>query len=308
MKYDIIGDVHGQATLLKNMLKEFGYSKRNGSFEHAERKAIFVGDFINRGPEIRETVKIIRSMVEDGNALCVLGNHELNAIIFNLKDQTGTRFFRRSSKMRLTLMQTLSEFSKYQGEWKSHLKWMRSLPMYLDLGKIRVVHACWQDDNIQLLKEHLTTAKLKKSFLRKMSKNNTELSRAFWETCKGIDFQMPRDLLVFDDLGRAHRSFRSKWWINPSGKSFKELSFETRFELPSYTIPEELIIERKAYNSEEPIVFFGHYCLKNGENILSHNLCCLDSCVSKNGKLTAYQWNGESRLIKEHLRKISFKG
>ena len=304
--YDIVGDVHGQAGLLKKLFWELGYTRRFGSYSHPTRKMIFLGDFINRGPQIRETVNIIRSMVEDGNALSILGNHELNAIIFNLKEKGGIRFYSRTSKLRLNLYQTLNEFARYPEEWKSHLKWMRTLPMFMEMDGFRVVHACWKDENIDLLKTHITEDKLKKSFLRRIDKNNSDISKAFWETCKGIDFQLPNDMLIFDSIGRPHRSFRSKWWIDPVGKSFRDLSFETRFDLPSYTIPAELVESRSAYPMDAPIVFFGHYCLKNGGNIISNNLCCLDSCISRNGKLAAYQWNGEKTLTTSQLVKVGF--
>lgn len=87
--YDIIGDVHGHASLLKKLLIKLGYEKTNGSYFHPSRKAIFVGDFINRGSEIRKTIRIIRTMVENGNAFAILGNHEINAILFHLKDKGG---------------------------------------------------------------------------------------------------------------------------------------------------------------------------------------------------------------------------
>ena len=96
--YDIIGDVHGHASLLKKLLLKMGYVKTNGSFYHSHRKAIFVGDFINRGPEIRKSVRIIRSMVESGNAFAILGNHEINAIIYYLKDKNGLPLVNNSNK------------------------------------------------------------------------------------------------------------------------------------------------------------------------------------------------------------------
>lgn len=301
--YDIIGDIHGQASMLKDLLKSMGYKKRDGTYRHESRKAVFVGDIINRGPEIREALILVRRMVEAGSAFAILGNHELNAIIFELKDKAGRPFTKRLLKYRLPLNQTLEEFVTIPGEYKSHLKWMRTLPLFLELDGIRVVHACWDDQNIALLRENVTEGKLKKSFLRKINKNNSELSKALWQTCKGIDFQLPKDLLIFDDKGQAHRSFRSKWWLNPKNKTFQELSFESRFELPPYTIPPELNGERKSYDEEEPIVFFGHYCMKNGDNIIASNLCCLDSCVSRNGKLIAYRWSGEKKLLPENLMK-----
>ncbi len=299
--YDIIGDVHGEADLLKNLLMQMGYTAQDNIFSHPNRKAIFVGDFINRGPSIKETIRMIRAMVENGHAYAILGNHEINAIFYTLHDKQGKHFSKRWSRLRLDLNLTFSEFDGEMKEWNSHVKWMRTLPLFLELDGIRVVHACWQDDNIRILKEQLSESKLKRSFLKLIGKNSNNISKAFWETCKGIDFQLPKDLLVFDDAGRPHRSFRSKWWRNPEGMTFKELSFESRFELPPYTIPEEVINSRTPYPKESPIVFFGHYCMKNGTNILESNVCCLDSCVSRNGKLTAYQWSGEKHLKVENI-------
>lgn len=294
--YDIIGDVHGQADMLKDLLKQIGYTLKNGTYSHPGRKVIFVGDFINRGPKPRMTLNLVRSMVESENALAILGNHEINAIYYSILDEKGKHLSKRWSRLRLDLDSTLRDFYGCPKEWESHIKWMRHLPMFLELGPIRIIHACWRDGNVRLLKENLPEQKLKRSFLKTVGKNNSPLAKAFWESCKGIDFQLPKDLLIFDSKGQPHRSFRSKWWIDPTGKTFKDLSFESRFDLPSYTIPEEIISSSTPYPEDDPMVFFGHYCMKNGPNIITDNLCCLDSCVSRKGKLTAYRWNGEDRL------------
>ncbi len=299
--YDIIGDVHGQVDMLKDLLKQIGYTAKNGGYFHPERKVIFVGDFINRGPKTRATISLIRDMVESDQALAILGNHEINAIYYSILDKSGKHLSKRWSRLRLDLDSTLREFEGRSAEWDSHIKWMRHLPMFLDLEKIRIIHACWRDENILLLKENLPEQKLKRSFLKLVGKNNSPLTKAFWETCKGIDFQLPKDLLVFDTKGQPHRSFRSKWWVNPVGLTFDALSFESRFDLPAYTIPEEIITPVKPYPQDDPIVFFGHYCMKNGPNIISDNLCCLDSCVSRKGKLTAYRWQGEEKLDPANL-------
>jgi hypothetical protein len=47
--FDIIGDVHGCADKLKGLLHRLQYEQRNGVFQHPRRKAIFVGDLIDRG-------------------------------------------------------------------------------------------------------------------------------------------------------------------------------------------------------------------------------------------------------------------
>ena len=57
--YDIIGDVHGHASQLEALLKKLGYEKKNGCYRHSERTVIFVGDLIDRGPEIQETLTLL---------------------------------------------------------------------------------------------------------------------------------------------------------------------------------------------------------------------------------------------------------
>ena len=299
--YDIIGDIHGHADQLKSLLKKLGYIKPDGYFIHPTRKAVFVGDFINRGPKIRETINIVRTMVEKGSAYAILGNHEMYAVLYYLRDSEGKYYKKRIPKYQLQINQTLEEFTSYKEELKSHLKWMRTLPMFLDFGDIRVVHACWDDENIQLIKNNATGPKMTKTLLREIALNETKFSVGFWETCKGVEFQIPKDLLVFDNEGRPHRSFRMKWWDTPEGKTFKEVSLESRFELPAYTIPNEIIPTRKPYPKDDPIVFFGHYCLKESCGIFADNLCCVDSCVTRTGKLIAYRWEGEKQLKKSNF-------
>jgi len=299
--YDIIGDVHGYADQLKSLLAKLDYQLIDGCYAHPTRKAVFVGDFINRGPKIRETIILIRKMVEAGTAFAILGNHEMYAVLYYLRDTEGKYYKKRIPKYQLQINQTLDEFVLYKEEFKSHLKWMRTLPMFLDFGAIRIVHACWQKNNIKELRNALNEPKISKTVLREIALNETHFAQCFWETCKGIDFQMPKNLLIFDDDGRPHRSFRMKWWDNPEGKTFKEVSIESRFELPAYTIPPEIVKFRNPYPENDPIVFFGHYSLVEGFGILKDNVCCVDSGVSRTGKLLAYRWSGELKLIESNF-------
>ena len=78
--FDLIGDVHGHATPLKNLLHKLGYQEIDGVWRHPDRQVVFLGDLIDRGPEQVETVKVVRRMVEAGTALVVMGNHEFNAV------------------------------------------------------------------------------------------------------------------------------------------------------------------------------------------------------------------------------------
>ncbi len=78
--YDLIGDIHGCANELKALLAKLGYSARDGVWRHPTRQVIFLGDFIDRGPEQVEVMKIVRAMVDAEQALAVMGNHEFNAV------------------------------------------------------------------------------------------------------------------------------------------------------------------------------------------------------------------------------------
>lgn len=71
--FDIIGDIHGCGSELETLLGKLGYV--DGA--HPEgRTAVFVGDLVDRGPDSPGVLRRVMSMVSDGNALCVPGNHE----------------------------------------------------------------------------------------------------------------------------------------------------------------------------------------------------------------------------------------
>ena len=303
--YDIIGDVHGHATLLKKLLLQLGYRKTENGYMHPERKAVFVGDFINRGPEIRKTVRMIRTMVENQNALAVLGNHEINAIIYHLKYKKGDPLIKSPRKNFMPLFKTINQFVDNQEEWVEHLRWLRGLPLFIDLNEIRIVHACWSEPAIRFLKENLPEGKIKKSVFREIYRNSkSDLSQSIWTLTKGIDFNLPRDLKIINNKGVSPRSFRMRWWEEPHAKTFEEMSFESKFVLPSYTIPEQIAPASYAYPEDAPIVFFGHYCRFNGPHVIKSNICCVDSCVAGNKVLTAYRWNGEKVLDKQNLVQV----
>ena len=71
--YDLIGDIHGHADALQKLLRELGYAKQKGIYRHPDRQAIFFGDFIDRGPRIRETLEIVRPNGCDFNSVSSTG-------------------------------------------------------------------------------------------------------------------------------------------------------------------------------------------------------------------------------------------
>src|SRR6056297_3012976 len=195
--YDIIGDVHGYAQPLKSLLKELGYKKTNGTWSHPERKVIFAGDFLNRGPQIRKSVRMVRKMVESGNALAILGNHEINAIIAGIDDKKGNPLVSPPLKNFISVLKTINAFSKYEEEWKSHLKWLRTLPLLLEMDGIRVIHACWNEEVVGYVKNNIPEGKIPKKVFRKIHKHpDSELAENIWHITKGLQIHMPGDLKI----------------------------------------------------------------------------------------------------------------
>ena len=96
--FDIIGDVHGCCDELEELLEQLGYEKRmkvEGGrvnetdnqpssflrqtcfYSHPDgRKAVFVGDLVDRGPRVLDTLRLVASMVTVGTGVCVPGNHD----------------------------------------------------------------------------------------------------------------------------------------------------------------------------------------------------------------------------------------
>jgi hypothetical protein len=298
--YDIIGDVHGHAQLLKNLLLKLGYIKTGSGYAHPERKAIFVGDFVNRGPQIKKTIRIIRNMVEAENAMAILGNHELNLIIDHLKSRRTT-----SARNDISVIKTINEFSDDPEEWKSHIRWLRGLPLFLELDGLRIVHACWSDEAVEFIRQNLPKGKIKKEVFRKLRKEpESPMSRNIWLLTRGIMFKMPGDLKIVSNKGISPRTFRVKWWEEPFNKTFGQMSFEAKYQLPEYTIPPQLLPQSLPYSENNPPLFFGHYCRKDGPHIISHNLCCIDACIAGSKILLAYRWDGETALSEDKIYRV----
>ena len=62
---DLIGDIHGHAAELIQVLDLLGYGRRRGHYRHPQRQAVFVGDFVEGGPQIRKVLQVVRPMVEN---------------------------------------------------------------------------------------------------------------------------------------------------------------------------------------------------------------------------------------------------
>jgi len=77
--FDIIGDIHGCRAELDALLDRLGYDP--AARRHpAGRKAVFLGDLVDRGPDVTGVLRVVMGMVASGGALCVPGNHEIKLL------------------------------------------------------------------------------------------------------------------------------------------------------------------------------------------------------------------------------------
>lgn len=171
---DFIGDIHGHADKLEALLQKMGYAQKNGSYMHPERKALFVGDYIDRGPKIRETLEIVRLMVENEQAIALMGNHEYNALCFHFQETEGGHLRKHLIKNIIQHYETLKQFQNRQEEYEDYLEWFKTLPLFYEEETFRAVHACWDAGHINYLRETLPGNKLTDDFIRQSVKKDSE--------------------------------------------------------------------------------------------------------------------------------------
>jgi len=290
---DIIGDVHGQAGKLARLLRVLRYEKIGGVYGLAGRKAVFVGDLIDRGPAIGETLEIVKAMVDAGSAICGMGNHELNALAFQTPDGTGS-YIRPHTKKNIKQHAKTLEFFESQPSAKEHyLKWFWSLPLWLDFQGLRVVHAAWDQGMIDwLLTPGLTAARLALTASR-----SSEMFRCLDALLKGIEIELPEGLSYLDREGQERSSIRIKWWISPGpGFTYRSYVFPPNDVAPNIPISPKMM--HNPYPRSAPPVIFGHYWLPFGapHSPLADNVACVDFSAGAEGPLAAYRWDGESQL------------
>ncbi len=139
--FDIIGDIHGCFDELVELLKELGYTistQPDGNTAVAPpqgRKAVFVGDFVDRGPKVPEVLRLVMQMQKADAAICVPGNHDVKLVRAlrgkNVKPTHG-------------LAESLAQLEKEPAEFKAQIaEFLDGLVGHyvLDNGKLVVAHA-----------------------------------------------------------------------------------------------------------------------------------------------------------------------
>lgn len=299
---DFIGDIHGHADELMRLLDELGYKKVKDAYSHPERTAVFVGDYIDRGPKIRETLRIVRTMVDTGSAIALMGNHEYNAICYNWLDDTGHFLREHSPKNMHQHKKTLEQFDGAEDEYKEYLSWFMSLPLFCEQEGFNAAHACWDIASIESLKKRLINGKLSAELLLEANDKSTTLYQSIENVLKGKELTVENWEGKADKDGHKRPEIRIKWWLSPIGRTYKDLCFPHSDEVPDKLAPAN---NDPYYDLQQKPVFFGHYWLTGNVATQADNVCCLDYSVAKGGKLAAYRWIGENRLVNSGFHVVS---
>jgi hypothetical protein len=288
---DFIGDIHGHADKLEALLKKMGYQLKSGVYQHPERKVLFLGDYIDRGPAIKETLHIVKQMVENDQAIALMGNHEYNALCFHFKDPSGNFLRKHTAKNIDQYSATLNQFKNEQTLHDDYLEWFLNLPLFYETEHYRAVHACWDEEHINKIKLLLPKQRLDSDNIKEAANKETPLYKAVEETLKGKEIALPFGHYIHDKDGTQRSKIRIKWWENPKDIDYIKFSVEDYPNLPKMPLETSAIKDFNFYQPTEKTVFFGHYWLKGKPVMQKQNVCCLDYSVAKQGHLVAFRLN-----------------
>ena len=283
--YDIIGDIHGHADKLEILLLKLGYKRVNGVYKHPQnRKVAFLGDFIDRGPQIRETLHLTKDMCDAGNAIAIMGNHEYNAICFHTPHTEKGGFFRDHSLTEIEQhLETLRQFKFFQDEWQYFLEWFKTLPLYFENDDFRMVHACWDQKHIDWIENNPPV--INDQFLSAAADKNHPTYAIIEETLKGKESDLPNGQSFTDKDGHVRTKSRVMWWTPLNERTtYNDVFMGCPDALTKTPIPTNE--NYYSYTDTKP-VFFGHYWFSGSPEITNPNAICLDYSVAKGGKLVA---------------------
>lgn len=302
--YDLIGDIHGHARPLENLLTQMGYREGPSGWAHPERTAVFLGDFVDRGPDQKRVIDIARTMVEAGNALAVMGNHEFNAVSFATPapDRPGEFLRPHTSKNREEHQAFLEQLDAGSDTYHDTLAWFRTLPIYLDLPGFRVVHACWDAAQIEALQPWLDNQNcLTSDGWAAANNKGSTAHQAIEVLLKGYEITLPDGYSFKDKNNHTRTEARVRWWAQEDLPIQDAVLIPggSQVQLPDLTIKAS---DLPGYDNTKPL-FIGHYWWSGPVEPITPTVACLDYSIAgeKPGKLVAYRWHGEKLLKTEHF-------
>lgn len=289
---DVIGDIHGYSDKLEQLLLKLGYQEINGVYQHSERIAVFIGDLIDRGPNQLKVLSIVRSMVSENKAICLLGNHEFNAIGYAIKNKEGTDYLRKHVPKNVKQSQSfLNEVIEGSLLHKDIISWFLTLPIWVETDTRNFVHACWKQEYVDILSKnanYLDTSNIEDYYCFSDNGNNALSSRtqAIEVLLKGPEIDLPENISYVDPDGVTRKKTRLLWWkYSDNFYDMADLSSEKLSE----TFKEYKVDNLWANKEYIKRTYIGHYWMKGSPDKLDNNVICVDWSVAKKGYLVAWR-------------------
>ena len=253
----------------------------------------FLGDFIDGGQGAcdRTVLTRVRGLIDNG-AVAVMGNHELNAILFH----RGLRA--DSKKNRNQHHSFLEAFGFATPEALAWTDWFMTLPLWLDLDGLRLAHACWSVPDIATVAARRPDGRLQESDLAEIGEESTSFGRAVKRIVSGPEVTLPAGYGFRDHKGDPRTEVRLAWWRNDATTyRAAALSVPDVMVLPDVPLPAGVVAE--IYPADAAPVLVGHYKM-TGRPYVSGNAASIDYPDAP----CSYRWEGEEELDARKLLKV----
>lgn len=290
----IIPDIHADPERLAKSLA----SCKNG-------KIAFLGDFIDAGisvkrPDDEAVLKQAKHFLDEHQAIAVMGNHELNAILFHRFGGAG-RPLRQHSKKNLDQHNSfLERFGIATDQALYWCDWFLDLPLWFEAPSFRLVHACWDQNAIDTIRERRPDGRLKREDLEEVAVRQTDFAKAVERLTSGPEVPLPEGFSFLDIKNNQRSQVRLKWWGVEAGGTWRDLALSVpdKNRLPDSAIDGDADIP--SYGKGQRPVFVGHYKMKGTPRVEAKNALCLDYPVTP----CVYAFEGEASLKNENLLEV----
>ena len=291
MKLDIIPDIHGQGAKLDALLAALGYTIQGGKWtaDRQDRRIVFLGDLIDRGPNQRDVINRVRQLEDDGLADRVLGNHELNALHWEM-ERDGEPVRRHTPSNHAHHRAFLEAFEDRR-ERREVLDWMTFAPLCRHYGWLVAVHAFWTPQLEQAASAALGGGRGFEAWARNPAFLDAAIptgvgGMAIDLMTKGPETRLPQGFSIETEHGIVRQSVRRSWWV-PTPSTWQEgcSSLPDGAVLPAGSPPG---LFHLGTVPEEKSVVFGHYWRRDIQAqgripTFEGRLACLDQSAGAGG-------------------------
>jgi hypothetical protein len=230
-----------------------------------------------------------------------MGNHEYNALgwVTPALPGSGKAHVREHTPRHARLIdETLTQFAHHPGDWHDFVNWFYELPLFVDAGRFRLVHACWDPRLIEPLRQQYPDGRIDEHFIQASAVPGSFAATVCNRLLRGTDMRLPDGLTLTGGDGLTRAFFRTKFW-EEDPQTYGDIVFQPD-ALPEAVASTPLSHTQKnallRYAEDEPLLFVGHYWRSGRPAPIRDNLACLDYSAVLYGKLVAYRLDDETRI------------